>query len=84
MYTFLLFDNADSGMKVYRILLERGFDITISPTPREASSCCGISVMIRNPDQTQEIKRLADAEKLPVISWFTKTSGFDSGRDRFL
>ena len=47
---YVLFPNHDNGMRLYGILKEAGIKATIAPTPRVASKCCGISLLVREED----------------------------------
>ena len=47
---YVLFPNHDNGMRLYGILKEAGIKATIAPTPRAASKCCGISLLVRKDD----------------------------------
>ena len=47
---YVLFPNHDNGMRLYGILKEAGIKATIAPTPRVASKCCGISLLVRKDD----------------------------------
>lgn len=47
---YVLFPNHDNGMRLYRELKKLGVWAVIAPTPRSASKCCGISLMIREED----------------------------------
>ena len=47
---YVLFPNHDSGMRLYKELKNLGVRATIAPTPRTASKCCGISLMVREED----------------------------------
>lgn len=47
---YVLFPNHDNGMRLYKELKALGVRAQIAPTPREASKCCGISLMIREED----------------------------------
>ncbi len=47
IYTYyILFPNHHEGLKAHKYLKEAGIKCTISPTPREASKSCGISLLI--------------------------------------
>ena len=50
MQYYVLFPNHENGMKLYRILKEKGVRTQISPTPRAASKCCGISLLVREAE----------------------------------
>lgn len=47
---YVLFPNHDNGMRLYKELKARGIRSTIAPTPRAASKCCGISLLIKEED----------------------------------
>ena len=44
---YVLFPNHDNGMRLYKKLKEEGVGAVIAPTPRSASKCCGISLLVR-------------------------------------
>ena len=44
---YVLFPNHDNGMRLYHELKSLGIKATIAPTPRSASKCCGISLLIQ-------------------------------------
>lgn len=43
---YILFDNHEQALKLRRALKSADLPTTISPTPREASLCCGVSLML--------------------------------------
>lgn len=47
---YVLFPNHDNGMRLYNELKKLGVWAVIAPTPRSASKCCGISLMIKEED----------------------------------
>ena len=47
---YVLFPNHDNGIRLYKELKNLGVRATIAPTPRTASKCCGISLMVRKED----------------------------------
>ena len=63
---YVLFPNHDNGMRLYGILKEAGIKATIAPTPRVASKCCGISLLVREEDLDEnhiEILKIAAIER---------------------
>ena len=44
---YVLFPNHDNGMRLYNELKKLGVWAVIAPTPRSASKCCGISLIIK-------------------------------------
>lgn len=47
---YVLFPNHDNGMRLYHELKSLRIKATIAPTPRSASKCCGISLLIQKQD----------------------------------
>lgn len=47
---YVLFPNHDNGMRLYKELKSLGVGATIAPTPRVASKCCGISLLVEEKD----------------------------------
>lgn len=43
---YILFPNHDNAMRLYRELKKLGVRAVIAPTPRSASKCCGVSLMV--------------------------------------
>ena len=43
---YILFDNHEQAVRLNGELRSAGLRTTISPTPRSASVCCGVSLMI--------------------------------------
>ena len=48
---------------MYRSLKGKGMYAQISPTPRELSVCCGVSLLVHGED-VDRIKEIAGAENL--------------------
>lgn len=70
---YVLFPNHDNAMRLYRELKKLGVWAVIAPTPRSASKCCGVSLMIKEEDMDRiedcirekqiEILKIAAVEK---------------------
>jgi hypothetical protein len=54
---YILFPNHHEGLSLYQRLKEAGIGCTIAPTPRAASSFCGISIMVAE-SQIDKIKQI--------------------------
>lgn len=67
---YVLFPNHDNGMRLYKELKKLGVRATIAPTPRVASKCCGISLMIeeKDIDTIQECIREHEIEILNIAA----------------
>ena len=51
---YVLFPNHDNAMRLHRDLKKIGVRATIAPTPRAASTCCGVSLLI----QEEEVRKV--------------------------
>ncbi|MGM0378422.1 MAG: DUF3343 domain-containing protein [Bacillota bacterium] len=76
-YYYILFENHIDGMELEKALKNRNIDFIISPTPRELSSSCGISIRIdlelKNKVKeviNEENLNFESIEKLEVKSYF--------------
>lgn len=47
---YVLFHNHTEGLKLYQYARKQGIPVRISPTPRVASVCCGISLLVDTED----------------------------------
>ena len=47
---YILFPNHHQGLRLNRVLKEQEIKNTIAPTPREASTSCGISLIVLEGD----------------------------------
>lgn len=63
---FILFPNQTNGIKLNYILTSENFSVSIVPTPRELSSSCGISLLIRKED-IEEIKGIIKRESIKIL-----------------
>lgn len=56
---YILFPNHHQGLRLNRELKEAGIKNQIAPTPRAASSCCGISLIVE-PEDLEKIQRIIE------------------------
>ena len=65
----MLFPNHDNGMRLHKELKALGVKAVISPTPRVASKCCGISLLIQKEDVeiVEQCVRDHDIEILKIV-----------------
>ena len=47
---YVLFPNHDNAMRLHRELKALGVRAVIAPTPRAASKCCGVSLLVKEED----------------------------------
>ena len=67
---------------MYRALKAEGLNVRISPTPRELSVCCGVSLLILEED-IETIKGIAAEKKLSYIKIEGIKNTFDNTRHRY-
>lgn len=60
---YILFNVHTDGLAMYRAVKKAGMYAQISPTPRELSVCCGISLLIHEED-IEAIRALAAEQSL--------------------
>ena len=54
----------------------------ISPTPRELSVCCGVSLLVKGED-VERIKEIAEEEGLSYLSISGLNNEFDNTRHKY-
>ncbi len=54
---YVLFPNHQEGLRLHRKLKDIGIKCTISPTPREASSFCGMSLLV-SEDNVRKVEEI--------------------------
>jgi len=57
---YILFDSHEQAIRLHGTLHEAGLPTTISPTPRQASVCCGVSLMVPENEIERVRAYLAD------------------------
>lgn len=68
--TYVLVNSATEGFALYQHLRGLGFPVRIAPAPREASSCCGTSILVGDskhevtPGLIDQIRDAADASEI--------------------
>ena len=79
---YVLFPNHDNGMRLYGILKEAGIKTTIAPTPRVASKCCGVSLMVEK-DDLDTIWETAEQKEIEILKVAEVKKDFNPHRDRY-
>lgn len=82
MHYYVLFKNHTESMAMYRSLKAKGLNARISPTPRELSVCCGVSLLVLEED-VEYIRAVASEENLAYISIEGLNNTFDNTRHRY-
>lgn len=83
MNYYVLFNDVDNGMKLYNLLKMAKISVTIAPTPREASKCCGISLLFKNKDDIPFIKECIAENNININKFFEMESNINPRRDKF-
>ncbi len=81
--TWLLFHDVKSAMKLYQILLEKAMKISIAPTPREASKCCGVCILLDDPEDTEPAVEIAEREDIELRGIHRMEVDFNPNRDKY-
>lgn len=79
---YVLFPNHDNAMRLYREMKENGLKCTIAPTPREASKCCGISLLVKKEDLDQ-IRQIVKEKQIEILQIAEIKKDIDPNRDRY-
>lgn len=79
---YVLFPNHDNGMRVYKELKKLGVRATIAPTPRAASKCCGISLLIEEKD-IDTIQACIDEHGIEILKIAAIERDINPKRDRY-
>ncbi len=79
---YVLFNNHTESQAMYQALKVEGLKVRISPTPRELSVCCGVSLLVLEED-VETIKNIAAEKNLSYISIEGLNNTFDNTRHRY-
>ena len=82
LHYYVLFQNHTDATAMYRTLKNCGIYAQISPTPRELSVCCGVSLLIHGED-VEHIKELAAEKRLNYLSIDGLNNTFDNTRHKY-
>jgi ribosomal protein L7Ae-like RNA K-turn-binding protein len=67
---FILFPNYTQGLKLESLLKNKKIKYVISPTPRQLSKCCGISIMYEKRDE-ENIKSIIRDNSVEVLGLYS-------------
>lgn len=79
---YLLFENHEQAVKLKKELTDAGCRVTIAPTPREVSLCCGVSLLIRDGDLAP-VRAYLDTHDCVYKSLHTLEQEFNAHRDAY-
>lgn len=79
---YVLFPNHENGMKLHKELKKLGVRVVISPTPRLASKCCGISLLIQKED-IPVIEQCIREHEIEILKIVELEKDVNPNRDRY-
>lgn len=79
---YVLFPNHDNAMRLYRELKALGVKAVISPTPRAASKCCGVSLLVKKED-LDAIRKCAEDRGVEILDIAAVEKDVNPNRDRY-
>lgn len=82
LHYYVLFHNHTDATAMYRSLKSKDMYAQISPTPRELSVCCGVSLLVHGED-VDKIKEIAEAEHLRYLEISGLNNEFDNTRHKY-
>ena len=82
LHYYVLFQNHSDATAMYRTRRKAGIYAQISPTPRELSVCCGVSLLIHGED-VENIKGIAEEKGLNYLSISGLNNTFDNTRHKY-
>jgi hypothetical protein len=80
---YVIFPNVENGMKLNELLKAAKIPATIAPTPREATKCCGISLLIKNKDYIPAVKKCVEDNNIEILDIFETVNKKDPMRNKF-
>lgn len=82
LHYYVLFLNHTDAMQMYRGLTKASVFARISPTPRELSVSCGVSLLIQGED-VDLIKKLAEENHWDYLMISGLNNTFDNTRHKY-
>lgn len=78
----MLFPNHDNGMRLHKELKALGVKAVIAPTPRVASKCCGISLLIQKED-VEIVEQCVRDHHIEILKIAEVEKDVNPNRDRY-
>ena len=79
---YVLFPNHDNAMRLYKELRALGVSAKIAPTPRAASVCCGVSLLVFGED-IDRINKCVEEHGIQIQGIFQVEKDVNPNRDRY-
>lgn len=83
MEYYVIFPNVENGLRLNELLKAEKISVTIAPTPRAATKCCGISLLIKNKNDIPVVKKIVDDNGIEILDIFETENKRDPMRNRF-
>lgn len=82
MSYYLLFYTHTDGLELYSLLKEEGYHIRISPAPRAATSCCGMSLLV-SAEEIDGVRAFVEKSAVPLDRIVELENQIDPTRDTY-
>ncbi len=79
---YVLFPNHDNAMRLYKELRALGVSAKIAPTPRAASVCCGVSLLVLG-EEIGQINKCVEEHGIEIQGIFQVEKDVNPNRDRY-
>ena len=79
---YVLFPNHDNAMRLYKELRALGVSAKIAPTPRAASVCCGVSLLVLEED-IERINQCVEEHGIATLGISQVVKDVNPNRDRY-
>ena len=79
---YVLFPNHDNAMRLYKEVRALGVSAKIAPTPRAASVCCGVSLLVLEED-IDRINKCVEEHGIQIQGTFQVEKDMNPNRDRY-
>lgn len=80
---YIIFPNVENGLKLNELLKARKISVTIAPAPREATKCCGISLLIKDKNDIPAVKECIADNNIDILDIFETVNKKDPMRNKF-
>lgn len=80
---YVIFHNHTEGMALYQYIRKQGVLVKISPTPRAASVCCGMSLLV-GEEERKAVEACLRESGLSYDRFLSLPRQIDAKRDRFV
>lgn len=80
---YILFSSAQDAMALYTKIKGAGIEATLSPTPRNADHCCGVSVYYFKGEDREKIEVIIKENNLKIDKFFQRPKDINPNRNKF-